>query len=76
MAFLLPLAAAVLIIAVGTAALMRGDRRRMPTSVDGPWTETAVGEPWIETAATRALRDNRRRGRGRACRNRRPREHG
>lgn len=72
MAFLLPLAAAVLVIAVGTAALTRGDRRRMPTSADGPWTETAADGPGIDAAATRAPRANRRR----AYRNRRLRERG
>ncbi|MDQ0791125.1 hypothetical protein [Streptomyces sp. B3I8] len=74
MAFLLPLAAAVLVIAVGTAALTRGDRRRMPTSADGPWTETAADGPGTEAAATRAPRADRRRGR--AYRNRRLRERG
>lgn len=62
--FLTPLAAAVLIIAVSTAVLIRRDRRRPEAG-----SETLR----IETVATAGLRDARRRAR--AYQNRFLREH-
>ncbi len=50
--FLIPAAAAVLIIATSTAVLIRRDRRRMAGD---------VATMRIESAATRGMRDTRRR---------------
>ncbi|MGV9991537.1 hypothetical protein [Streptomyces sp. NPDC003374] len=61
LAFLFPLTAAMLIVAAGTAILVRRDRRRMADATD---------TPQIEAAATR---DTRRRAH--AYRNRFLREH-
>lgn len=62
--FLIPLAAALLIVAAGTLVLVRRDRRRMAASTESPRTEAA---------APRGLRDARRRIH--THRNRFPREH-
>jgi hypothetical protein len=62
-AFLLPLAAAVLIVAVSTAIMVRRDRRRMPLCADG----RRVG-----VATTPGPRDSTRRVRAEI--GRRPRE--
>ncbi|MFJ8112482.1 hypothetical protein [Streptomyces sp. NPDC096132] len=62
--FLVPLAVAALVVAVCTTVLVRRDRRRMAESVESLR---------IETAATRGLRDSRRRAH--AYQNRFLREH-
>ncbi|MFF7969365.1 hypothetical protein ACFZC3_28935 [Streptomyces sp. NPDC007903] len=64
LAFLFPLAVALLIVVAGTAVLVRRDRWRMEDSSD---------TLRIEATATRGMRDNRRRAH--AHRNRFPREH-
>lgn len=53
--FLIPGALAFLIIAASTAVLIRRDRRRMESSAEAMR---------IESAATRGVRDARRRARG------------
>ncbi|MFR0355655.1 hypothetical protein [Streptomyces sediminimaris] len=63
--FLIPLAAALLIVAAGTLVLVRRDRRRMDAGADTLRTGAA---------APRGLRAARRRAR--AHRNRFPRGHG
>ncbi|WP_416986055.1 hypothetical protein [Streptomyces sp. T028] len=62
--FLVPLAVAALVVVVCTTVLVRRDRRRMAASVESLR---------IETAATRGLRDARRRAH--AYQNRFLREH-
>ncbi|MFD1659157.1 hypothetical protein ACFSL4_13285 [Streptomyces caeni] len=52
MSFLIPLAVAVLIVAVSTVVLVRRDRRRMAPHPEALRTEAA---------ATRGIRDTRRR---------------
>ncbi|MDX3363897.1 hypothetical protein ACIBWG_07805 [Streptomyces griseoaurantiacus] len=51
MAFLVPLAAAVLVVAVSTAIMVRRDRRRMPMSADGRR---------VEAVSARGPRENHR----------------
>jgi hypothetical protein len=54
-AYLLPLAAAVLIVAVSTAIMVRRDRRRMPVCADGRHVEAATAPgPCENTQRVRA----------------------